>query len=213
MANLTYDRKIFDAPDEETARRIILTPEVGQGSEERWERETPYLAEVVGRHLGIRRQGLYIDYGCGIGRLAKPLIEQFDCKIIGVDLSERMRTMAPTYVGSQNFSAVSPHVLHSLVKGGLRVDGALSVWVFQHVIKPDLDIDLCASALNDDAGLFVLNIAARAVPTAEGRWANDGIDVRSLLEARFSRFDGINLDDTVVPAHTIARSFCGVYRR
>lgn len=212
MASLTYDRKIFDAPDEETARRIILTPEIGQDSEERWERETPYLARIIGQNLGIRRHGLYIDYGCGIGRLAAPLIKEFDCKIIGVDLSERMRAMAPTYVGSQSFSATSPHILHSLVQGGLRVDGAFSVWVFQHVIKPDLDIDLCASALRDDAGLFVLNISARAVPTAEGRWANDGIDVRSLLENRFSRFEAVDLDDTVIPSHTIARSFCGVYR-
>jgi hypothetical protein len=48
MAKLTYSRAAFDVPDEAAARRIILTPEFGQDTDERWERETPYLAQLIG---------------------------------------------------------------------------------------------------------------------------------------------------------------------
>ena len=34
-----------------------------------------------------------LDYGCGIGRIAKELILKTSCKVIGVDISESMRKM------------------------------------------------------------------------------------------------------------------------
>jgi SAM-dependent methyltransferase len=213
MAQLTYSRAVFDAPDEDAARRIILTPEFGQGTDERWERETPYLAELTGAELRVQRHGLIIDYGCGLGRLAKTLIERFDCRVLGVDISDRMRGLAPHYVKSQNFSVVSPHVLHSMVANGLRADGALSVWVLQHCLTPAIDIDLVASALKPAAGFFVVNLQGRAVPTEEGRWANDGVDVQALLSERFTRRSVGQLDPTIVPPQTRDMTFWATYER
>jgi SAM-dependent methyltransferase len=186
MATYNYDRAVFDVPDMEAARRIILTPEQGQDTDERWRIETPYVAEMIGEHLRPKLGGTYIDYGCGIGRVAKAMIERFNCRVLGVDISERMRALAPEYVQSDNFSAVSLQTLQGLAAGGFRADGAVAIWVLQHCLVPAREADLLRASLADGAGLFVLNANYRAIPTAEGVWFNDQQDVRALLLARFS---------------------------
>jgi cyclopropane fatty-acyl-phospholipid synthase-like methyltransferase len=211
-SELTYSRAVFDVPSEQAARRIILTPEGGEGTDERWERETPHLVDLIGEHLRPPPDALYIDYGCGIGRLAKAMIERFDCRVLGVDISQSMRALAPNYVGSQNFSAISPHMLHTMVGGGLRVDGALSVWVLQHVLDPVLDISLIQRSLSPRASLFVVNLLVRAVPTAEGKWANDGKDIAALLDGCFERTATGTLSADAVPQGTADTTFWGAYR-
>jgi cyclopropane fatty-acyl-phospholipid synthase-like methyltransferase len=200
--SVTYDRRVFDVPDEQAAKRIILTPEFGEGTDQRWERETPYLVDLIGQQLSPKRDALVIDYGCGIGRLAKALIERFGVRVLGVDLSERMRALAPDYVKSQMFSVVSPHMLQSMADGGLRADHAFSVWVLQHCLSPALDISLLRHAIAEDGRLFVANLKGRAVPTAEGVWANDGLDVFALLAERFAVAAKGELDEAFVPPQT-----------
>ena len=60
---------------------------------------------------GIDRQALapnsdmvVLDYGCGVGRLAKAMIEAKGCAVIGLDISARMRTLAQDYVASDRLS-------------------------------------------------------------------------------------------------------------
>lgn len=208
---LTYSRAIFDVADEAAAKRIILTPEFGLDTEERWKRETPYIGDLIAEDLAPQPGQLFIDYGCGIGRLSKLMIERFGCRVLGVDISERMRSLAPDYVASQAFSVVSPHMLQSLCEKGLRADGALSVWVLQHCIAPARDIALVHDALSPGARFFVLNLKGRAVPTLEGKWANDGIDVAALLAERFTLHSQGDLDLGIVPAGQL--SFRATYAR
>src|SRR5690349_14906824 len=101
----TYDPAIFDVADEATAKRIILTPD-GRSTDERWRVETPGLATLAGASLALDQDSLVLDYGCGIGRMAKALIERFGCRVVGVDISPRMREMAPAYVSSEKFEAI-----------------------------------------------------------------------------------------------------------
>ncbi len=210
---VTYDRRIFDVSDLAEAKRVILTPEEGVGTDERWAIETPYLVDLIAVQIGVREGGLFVDYGCGVGRLAKPLVERFGCRILGVDLSAKMRSLASDYCPSQLFSVVSPQMLLTLVQGGLRVDGGLAVWSLQHSLAPAPEIAVLAAALKPDAKLFVANLNARAVPTAEGLWANDGIDVQALLAAQLPRFAVGKLDPNVVSERTSARTWCGVFSK
>lgn len=212
MAKLTYSRAAFDVPDEAAARRIILTPEFGQDTDERWEHETPYLAELIGSELQLTRNSLCIDYGCGIDRLSKALIGQYGCRVLGVDISERMRVLAPDYVQSQLFSAISPQMLYSLSKRGFRADAGFSVWVLQHCFKPSEDATLLHLALSSQAKLFVLNMIGRAVPTEEGRWANDGLDVKAILEEQFGPTEGRRLEPGPVPPETVNMSWWATFR-
>lgn len=210
---VTYSRKIFDVADEASAKNIILTPEFGLSTTQRWETETPYFLNIISETINPQAGRLYIDYGCGIGRLSKVMIEQFDCRILGVDISERMRSLAPDYVNSQQFSIVSPHMLHSLVEGGLKTDGALSVWALQHCLSPKMDLDLIQGSLKKGASFLVINLKGRAVPTAQGRWANDGIDVRELLKEKFRLVKELTLNPDIVTPQSSSISFCNIYER
>ncbi|MDP1750724.1 MAG: class I SAM-dependent methyltransferase [Reyranella sp.] len=182
---MTYNPAIFDVGNFEEARRIILTGE-GSTPDERWKSETPYLADAIQGALEITADTVLIDYGCGIGRVAKELIQRCGCRVIGVDISNNMRILALNYVQSSRFLACSPEMLDMLVARNFVADAAISVWVLQHCLKPAEDIARLHRSLVPGGGLFVLNNIHRAVPTKEQFWVNDGLDIKSLLRDRFS---------------------------
>jgi 2-polyprenyl-3-methyl-5-hydroxy-6-metoxy-1,4-benzoquinol methylase len=182
---LTYHPEIFDAETPEQARRIILTGE-GSTTEERWRVETPYLAGLISSGIALDSHSVVVDYGCGIGRLSKELIARHACRVIGVDISARMRALAVDYVQSDLFLAMAPATLDALVAKGFRADAAISIWVLQHCFNPAEDIDRIDRSVAAQGAVFVLNNIHRAVPTRERAWANDGIDIRALLDQRFA---------------------------
>ena len=95
-----YQPKVFEVNNLESAMGIILTPERGTTTGERWEYETPYLVDEIGRALQLDGNSCVLDYGCGVGRIAKGLIERYNCFVLGVDISTSMRQLAPEYVKS-----------------------------------------------------------------------------------------------------------------
>ncbi|HWI29188.1 MAG TPA: class I SAM-dependent methyltransferase, partial [Stellaceae bacterium] len=161
--NGTYEPRVFDAANIAQAKRIILTAE-SSTTEERWTTETPYLAGLIGADLRIGPGSLVLDYGCGIGRLAKELIARHGCRVIGVDISPSMRALAVGYVESDRFFACPPSMLDALAKAGFAADAAFAVWVLQHCERPDEDIQRIRRALRPGGGLFVVNNRQRAVP-------------------------------------------------
>ena len=191
-----YYPEVFDAKSIDAAKNIILTNEgEGADTETRWRLETPYMVGLILEHLRITETSVVIDYGCGIGRIAKELIEQTNCLVIGVDISPEMRAMALDYVSSERFIAVSPTQLDSLVNAGLRADSAVAVWVLQHCFSPSDEVMRIKRALPGPGKLLVVNMYVRAVPAVveavaddnpQFLWANDAVDVAALLRAEFS---------------------------
>lgn len=184
-----YFPEIFDAPSVEQAKQIILTNEGGADSETRWQTETPYVMELILRAFALGPDMVVLDYGCGIGRLAKTMIEASGCSVIGVDISPKMRRLACDYVGSDRFIAVSPGQYDMMVHAGLRVHVAIVVWVLQHCVRPAEDIARIRRSVVPSGGAFVLNMPKRAVPKLDGSnrfsFAPDDIDVETLLRAEF----------------------------
>ena len=191
----TYEPRIFDVATIDQAKRIILTGE-GSTTEERWARETPYLAELIGRELALAPASVVLDYGCGIGRLAKELIRRYGCRVLGVDISAGMRALAVGYVDSDRFFTCAPAMLDLLSERGFAADAAISVWVLQHCERPAEDIVRIGRTLRPGGQLLVVNNRLRAVPmirrqfgpkgaVAEGRWFDDGIDIKAELSRRF----------------------------
>jgi SAM-dependent methyltransferase len=189
-----YYPEFFDTRDIESARAVILADEgLGVGTDERWEIETPYTMELIDQSISPTQDMAILDYGCGIGRLSKTLINTYGCQVIGVDTSRQMREMALTYVDSMRFSVYSPDEFDGQIASGVLMDAAISVWVLQHCFAPADDIDRIRRGLASDGRFFVLNMPQRAIPAIvndvpgnpEFIWGTDSVDVQQLLLSSF----------------------------
>lgn len=211
-ANPVYAPGVFETPDMAAAQAIILTPEPGTTTDERWRIETPYLAAEMVAHLDLNQNSLVLDYGCGIGRLARALIERTGCFVIGVDMAQRMREMAPAYVASPRFMVVAPEGLDALIDRGLQADFGFASWVLQHCLEVERDVTRIADALGPMARFFMVNNLGRAVPTDHG-WVDDGKSVEALLSARFDGLERYRFPAGVSAAALTANSALSWWRR
>lgn len=208
LKKATYDRGIYDIGNLEEAKGVILGPEPHESVDQRWERETPYLVNLIREHLSLVSSSWLLDYGCGVGRLSRELIQQTSCKAVGIDTSANMRALAANYVDSPNFMAAEPMMIGFF--GPCRFDAAIAVWVLQHCLSPQESIAQIYYALKENALLFVLD-DHRLVPTDCG-FVNDGIRVSALLQSRFKLVREITLDP-ILGADLHLRSHCAVYRK
>lgn len=165
--SLYYYKDMFTVQNVEQAKDIILTEEKQGGNrQERWDRETGYTMELVAAGLGDLSGKTILDFGCGIGRLSKALLERYDCHVLGVDISASMRRMALEYVDSERFSVLSYKMFCQLAgQGRLQLDCGLAVYVLQHVYDPQHDIQMLRQVLTDK--LLVLNTRHRALPVID----------------------------------------------
>jgi SAM-dependent methyltransferase len=191
-----YQPEVFSVNNLHEAQQIILTPEQGTTTEERWEKETPFVSEVIGSFLNPSNKTILVDYGCGIGRLAKELIEKYNSYVIGVDISVSMRQIAPGYVQSDRFSIISKDVFMKLVSNGMKVDCCIATWVLQHCPRVEEDISLIKTSLKTEGLFFVLNNMVPAIPTNKG-WVNDGKDISAILTAEFTEMSSYKLPYSV----------------
>jgi 2-polyprenyl-3-methyl-5-hydroxy-6-metoxy-1,4-benzoquinol methylase len=170
------------------AKGIILTPDSVRSTKQRWETETPYLMGLIREHMPrLTRGARCLDYGCGIGRLAKPMTQD-GWHVMGVDISPAMIGFSLQYVASDNFLPCLPGIFDQLLGFGIQVEAAVSVWALQHVAKPREDIARIKAALVPGGKLFVMNASRRFVPTTVG-WVDDGFDIWGELCTQLSSID------------------------
>ena len=132
-------RRDWDARARENARAYINWPDVaneedaffasGRTDYERY--VTPFL-----KRMGFDpRDKTGLEIGCGIGRIARRMVEDFG-EYIGVDVSPEMIARASSYgVPGATFQAVSGGDLAGIASDS--VDFVLSFAVFQHVPNKD----------------------------------------------------------------------------
>ena len=101
LADPVYRPDVFTAKNLARAKRIILTPEPDSSTDERWERETPWVAAKLEHLLTVAPEHSVLDFGCGIGRLSKALMQGTGCAVLGVDISSTMRAQAHLYVDTE----------------------------------------------------------------------------------------------------------------
>jgi len=100
----------------------------GIPAHERWEKETPVFVREI-RELYNSQPGFTIlDYGTGVGRLAKEFIKQDpNVTVIGLDASSDQLKIAKEYVNDSRFIPVLPHQLNQ------KVDLVYCIYCLQHV--------------------------------------------------------------------------------
>lgn len=214
MPVLTYDPEVFSVASLDAAKRIILTQESADATTEaRWQAETPYLTDLILGEMHLGADDVVIDYGCGVGRVSKALIERTGCWVMGVDISPNMRALAAAYVASPRFGACAPEMLEKMTALGLRATAAISIWVLQHCFDPAADIARIRAVLAAGSSFLVVNNRRRAVPTREAAWTDDGQDIASLVASRFDAVHQGSLDPAHVTETVTNFSFWASYRK
>jgi SAM-dependent methyltransferase len=171
-----YLPHFFETDDPKRARELILTNTESMSTEERWLKETPYLVGKIQHEIGISGTDVALDFGCGVGRVAKSLIEQAGCQVIGVDISSSMRRMAAEYVKDDRFRAISPEQLDAELTQGLTVSHAYAIWVLQHAADIYAEIRRLQKSVKLGGTFYFVTAPGRCVPCDLG-WVNDGIDM------------------------------------
>lgn len=99
---------------------------------ERWEKETPDFVRAILQQTSVATPRL-LDYGCGVGRLAREVILQHStATIVGIDESPVQQQHARDYVDSDRFTTCFPHEAVG------SFDLIYCVYVLQHI--PALDL-------------------------------------------------------------------------
>ncbi len=200
---ISYDPQIYDVMTLKEAKHAILSPD-------RWEKETLFTVDHVGEILGLALGVEVIDYGCGVGRIAKGLIDKYKCSVVGIDISESMRKMSIGYVKSTRFLAISVDELKDIVDKGYKADHAIAVWALQHCLDVEQTIGLIKKSIKKGGVFYVINDFKMLIPTKKG-WVDNGIDVLNILSREFKA------ELRMLPTHAfnsdiIKKSYIGVFK-
>lgn len=147
------EHNLFKPRSLEEGQHAVVGNCNGLTMQQRWEAETPAFATAILSQYQGEEHPLILDYGCGVGRIAKEILKQSPhARIIGTDASADMLQQAVKYVDSDKFSPFLPDQLHGIHEVGI----AYCIYVLQHV--PAIEIrDILARIhyhLKDD-GIFI----------------------------------------------------------
>ncbi|HUS87967.1 MAG TPA: methyltransferase domain-containing protein, partial [Desulfosporosinus sp.] len=104
------EHKLFKPKGFQEGKHAVVGDCNGIPMEERWEAETPAFAKEIVKNCP--EGGRILDYGCGVGRLAKAVLElRPDVHVVGVDASNEMIKQAIEYVNTDGFACCRPEEL------------------------------------------------------------------------------------------------------
>jgi ubiquinone/menaquinone biosynthesis C-methylase UbiE len=173
-----YKPDFFTPQNLDHAKNLILTPE-DSTIEDRWQIETFWTIETLKLLSSIDENSVVLDWGCGIGRISKLLIETFNCKVVGVDIEPKMIDYAYDYVNSPKFSTINyEDIFRTLPKK--HFTHAIAIWVFQHSNKLKIEIPLIYESMKQNSELFVLEMTNKCIPGDSGFYTDD-LNTRDIL--------------------------------
>ena len=100
----------------------------GIPARERWEKETPVFAKAILERAESKAGFTILDYGTGVGRLAKEILKQDpNVTVLGLDASAHQLKIAKEYVNDSRFIPILPNELNQ------KVDLVYCIYCLQHV--------------------------------------------------------------------------------
>ena len=186
---MPYIKEVFDVTTFEHAKDVVLTPD--PDNPKKFEDETNFLVNTIAKQKIISSESVVLDFGCGMGRVSKKLIETFDCNVIGTDISNGMLTFANLYVAKpKKFKPMNSYNMPN------TIDVGISTFVLQHVQDPKTEIDIIYNNLKVGGYLVLVNEPVRFVPSDVDInryvvWQDDGFDVFGEIDSRLKRVDSV----------------------
>lgn len=179
-----YVKEVFEPGDLEYAKHVVLTSDPNNPNKFKY--ETDFLIRRIRERNIITAESVVVDFGCGMGRVSRALLEAFDCHVIGVDFSEVMLKHARNYVGK-----TSKFETHTEYAKPSSVDVVVCTFVLQHVEHPVKEIHSIYTMLKPGGTLVLVNENQRLVPlgvqAGMADWINDGFDVFEQIEKLFEQ--------------------------
>jgi ubiquinone/menaquinone biosynthesis C-methylase UbiE len=191
---MPYIKEVFDVTTFEHAKHVVLTSD--PDNPKKFDNETNFLINTIAEQNILNPGSVVLDFGCGMGRVSKKLIERFDCNVIGVDISVSMLTFANIYVSKpRKFKSMTSYTVPN------TIDVAISTFVLQHVQDPKTEIDIIYDNLKVGGYLVLVNENKRFVPSDVDKnsyvvWNDDGFDVFGELSSRLNRINSVKYMST-----------------
>lgn len=185
---MKYVKEIFDPLTIQHAKDIVLTSD--SNNPDKFEQETKSLVNVLENENIINENSVVLDFGCGMGRVSKELIDRFNCNVMGVDISERMKIFAMLYVSNPNRFKTVEYIEPN------SVDVCISAFVLQHTENPKEEIRKIVEGLKPNSIFILLNENIRFVPSDIDYngyviWKDDKFDVFNEVEKYCTKIKSI----------------------
>lgn len=157
-----YNPQFFSSSSLEEAKNIVLMHHE-LSSEQRWEPETQWTKDILLAMRSFDEHSVVLDFGTGVGRLAKMLIETFGCRVLGVDINSQMLEFAKDYVNDSRFETMTnDDFINKRFKD--HFTHAISVWALQHSPVSQHDIARIQQSLKRNGHLFVIDMRWKCIP-------------------------------------------------
>lgn len=183
---MNYIKQVFDAIDLEVAKNICLSKDIRYPN--KFEEETQFLINFIKEKKIINSKTRVADFGCGVGRISKEIIETFNCKVVGFDISTHMLRLADQYVENLDHFKAQKYT-KDFVWDKNKFDLFLASFVLQHSQHPKEDIDFIYNNLNDNGVLVLVNEPERLLPVdvkdGYAVWYDDKINITELVSKKF----------------------------
>jgi len=201
---MTYFSQIFSPLTLSQAKHIVLTPDSTKLT--KFEDDTDFLVNFILNNKLITEFDKVLDFGCGMGRISKPLIEKIGCTVIGLDTSLHMQIHAINYVNNDKFDTV-------ICYNTKDINVVIASLVLQHVENPQTDINNIYNMLISNGILILLDENIRYVPVGvdnDGyvKWYNDGINIIELVSKQFNCIGRYDYPNTTTKPLSVWRKSC-----
>lgn len=122
------EHNLFKSKNMEEGLHSVVGDCNGIPARERWDKETPVFAREILKYAKSEPGFTILDYGTGVGRLAKEILNQDPrVTVIGLDASSHQLKIAKEYVNDSRFIPVLPNELNQ------KVDLVYCIYCLQHV--------------------------------------------------------------------------------